>query len=397
LNRPFDPRDFDYVPPGEPVADGAAWCNRHDAPAQKPRFELVPDDQIVLSATSEWLVKKLVPKCGVGIFYGASMTLKSFVAIDLNRHVAIGWNWAGRAVSQAPTIYIAAEGAAGVRKRKIGFDLHHDQHLPQTVPFFLIEAAPNLGTGNADLLELIRAVESARVTPGMITIDTLSKTLGGGEENGAGMLQIMANAEALSAHFRCFVLIVHHSGFADEDRPRGHSSLIPALDLAVKFERKDKELLTVMTVQKMKDEDDAGLAFEARLAPIVIGRDVDGDEISTLIVDSIRKAEPAAPGKPVKSVPRSQRLLMTIIIEAIAESGQSFRPFADGPLVQGVDAEIVRDRLYAKIAEKTDPGDDPVRAANKKRKAFNRSLEAEIKAKTLLSAELNQSRILWLP
>jgi hypothetical protein len=379
------PIDDNYIPPGE--AGGAT----------QKRFELIPFDKITMPCSSEWRVKKLFPKCGVGLFYGQSMTLKSFLAVDSNLHIAIGWNWAARTVTQAPAVYIAAEGAAGVRKRKIGFELHHAEHLPEHVPFFLIETAPNLGAGQDDLHTLIASVESAGVAPGIITIDTLAQTLGGAEENGAGMQQVIANAQALSNHFNCFVLIIHHSGLADGDRPRGHSSLKGALDVLIRFERKEGTQTAILTVQKLKDEDDREIAFEAQLARIVIGKDDEGDEISTLIVETIRKMEASKPSTATKAIPRSQRLLMTIIREAIEESGITFKPFADGPAVSGVKDEIVRNRLYLKIAEKADPDDDPLKVANRKRQAFNRAIAAEIKAKALLAAEYKGDRILWVP
>src|SRR5271169_4311918 len=152
MNGP--PFDTFYEPPGE-LVEISARRGGHDVPAQKARFELIPFDKISAPAAGEWRVKKLFPKCGLGLFYGQSMTLKSFLAVDANLHIATGWNWAGRTAIQAPAVLIAAEGAAGVRKRKIGFEHHPLEHLPETVPFFLIETAPNLGTGQEDLNGLI--------------------------------------------------------------------------------------------------------------------------------------------------------------------------------------------------------------------------------------------------
>jgi hypothetical protein len=394
--EPFNPVDHDYFPPGEPV-DFNAWRNEHDAPARKARFELIPYDKIVMPDSGEWRVKKLFPKCGVGLFYGPSMALKSFAAVDVNLHISIGWNWAGRTVTQAPAVYIAAEGAAGVRKRKIGFELYHSEHVPESVPFYLIETAPNLGTGQDDFKALITAVETAGVAPGIITIDTLAQVLGGGEENGAGMQQVIANAQALSIHFNCFVLIVHHSGLSDDDRPRGHSSLKGALDVLIKFERKDKALIAILTVQKLKDEDDAALAFEAQLVRLIIGKDDEGDEISTLVIESVRKVEAVKTAAATKPVPRSQRLLTEVIRDAIAQSGITFQPFPDGPVVNVAKASSVKSRIEAKIAEPIYPAGDPDKLAERRRKAFNRAVEAEIKAKALLSAYYDNERVLWLP
>jgi hypothetical protein len=207
---------------------------------------------------------------------------------------------------------------------------------------------------------------------GIITIDTLAQTLGGAEENGAGMQQIIANAQALSNHFQCFVLIIHHSGLSDDDRPRGHSSLKGALDVLIRFERKEGTLT-------------------------IIGKDDEGEEISTLVVETIHKSEVTKTAGTTKAVPRSQRLLMTVIKEAIEEVGFVFRPFPNGPMVTGVKAAAVRTQLYIKISEKAGPDDDPTKVAERQRKAFNRAVEAEIKAKAILSCEYNGERILWLP
>ena len=125
-------------------------------PRSAPKtFTLIPFEQIKFDGQEEWLVKKLLPRQGVAVFFGARSTFKSFAAIDCGLRVAIGWNWAGRRTIKAPVVYIAAEGAAGVRKRKIGFELQHGEYLPEAVPFYMVAAAPNLGTGEDDLRSLI--------------------------------------------------------------------------------------------------------------------------------------------------------------------------------------------------------------------------------------------------
>jgi hypothetical protein len=119
-----------------------------------------------LQVSDEWRVKRVIPRQGVGAFYGASQAFKSFIAQDLSFHVALGWECAGRRVTQAPVIYIAAEGANGVRKRKVGFEQANQDRLPGEVPFFLISVAPNLGTEKGDLETLIADIEASGVRPG---------------------------------------------------------------------------------------------------------------------------------------------------------------------------------------------------------------------------------------
>jgi AAA domain/Bifunctional DNA primase/polymerase, N-terminal len=377
---------------GYEVANDAHAANGE---APQKRFELIPFDAISFDGAEEWRVKGLLPQQGVAAFFGAKSAFKSFAAQDLCFHIAAGWNWAGRRVEQCPVVYIAAEGSAGLRKRKAGFELYHGERLPWRVPFHMIAAAPNLGTDKGDLDALIAAIAGAGVFPGVITIDTVSQTLGSAEENGAGMIQLIANAQALSERFGCLVLLIHHAGLTETDRLRGHSSLGCALDALMYFERKEDALAATMTVQKLKEENDAGIAFDIELVRIVIGKDADGEEISTLVVETVRKAE-AITAKAARPVPRAQRLLMTVIEQAIEEAGMNLRPLPDGPVVRCVKDSVPRFRYYAKIAEPAD-GEDKAKTAERKRKTWNRAIKSALDAKNIMAVMDGGDRLLWKP
>jgi hypothetical protein len=386
----FDDAALPEEPPGffDPAGPPASSAPR--------KFTLESFEAIVFESREEWLVKRLIPRQGVGAFYGASQSFKSFVVSDLALHIALGWEWAARRVTQAPAIYIAAEGAAGLRKRKIGFERSHS-NLPACVPFYLISAAPNLGTEQGDLAPLTAAIEAAGVSPALIVVDTLAQSLGAGDENGAGMIQFVANATALANKFRAFVLIIHHVGLGDDKRMRGHSSLIGGVDAQILCERKDGALSTSLTLQKLKDEA-SSIKLTAHLARVVIGQDEDGDDISTLIVDNIQDGAEGQTGKPSKAIAAKQRLLMDMIAEAIAEAGEPFRPFGtDGPHVSAVGDDPIRRRYYARIAETAAPDEDKGKLAERQRKAFNRSIAAALDSKTILACERDGKRLIWLP
>ena len=288
MSRPFaEEHDDDFDGIGRERSDPP--LPRRNGPAarapRKPKFQLTPFNDIKFETADEWLVKKLLPRKGVAAIYGASGSVKTFILLDLSLHIALGWPWAGRRVVQAPAIYIAAEGAAGLRKRKIGWELAHDG-LPDNVPFHLIEVAPNLGAGTSDLKGLIASIETAGVRPGEIAIDTVAQSMGVGDENNTGMVQFAANITALANHFECLVAAVHHVGLGDEKRLRGHSSFLGALDVSILSERKEGALAATLTVMKLKDEESAQ-KFTAHLARVVIGKDSDGEDVSTLIVESV--------------------------------------------------------------------------------------------------------------
>jgi hypothetical protein len=304
--------------------------------------------------------------------------------------------WAGRRVTNAPVVYLCAEGQRGFRKRKVGIDMTSD---PPTrgLDFHLIEQRPDLGRDDGDLPELIEAIERAGVNPGLIVIDTAAKSIGSADENGPGMAALINNADLLSKRFGCFVLMVHHIGHSEEaaKRPRGWSGLTGAIDVQILVERKPLEMEASLTIQEAKDEA-SGVQFIMNLSRFVIGVDPDGDEVSTLIVDSVVPAEaPVKPAQKAKTIPASQRLLMDCVAQAISEAGKPTRPFSDGPEVRAVDAEDIRRRYYARVAEQPKEDETKDQLAERQRKAFYRSLKSAIDAKHIVAAERDGQRLIW--
>jgi hypothetical protein len=175
-------------------------------------------------------------------------------------------------------------GAGGIRKRIAGWKKEHGDGVPATLPFYLVTVAPNLGTGDADLKELIASIEAVGVTPCAIALDTLAQSLGGADENSTGMASFVTNATAMANHFGCFVA-------ADDKRLRGNTTLIGGLNVAILAEREEGALAAVLTVKKLKDEED-GQKITVRLVRVSIGVDEDGEDISTLVVQSV---DPGAP------------------------------------------------------------------------------------------------------
>jgi RecA/RadA recombinase len=359
------------------------------------KFILEPWSEIVFDGGEEWLIKRVLPRRGLAAIYGKPGSFKSFVAVHIAMCIALGREWAGRRVAQASVVYIGAEGAAGLRKRKAGY-VKAWRDLPEQVGFSLVSAAPNLGSDPGDLPELVRAIEGSRIAPGLIVVDTLAKTLGSAEENGAGMTAFVANVGALGQQFDCLVLAVHHVGLGDEaqKRMRGHSSFHGALDAQILSERREGENTATLTLQKLKD-DVSDVRLAAQLSRVVVGLDEDNEEISTLIVDEVLDAGVVSSAPRGKLVPPSQRLLSDIIVQALDEAGEAFQ--VGGQPVRVVHDERVRERYYAAIAEQADASDDPDKLAERQRRAFNRAVAAELKTKRLTAKASAGRRLLWLP
>ena len=325
---------------------------------------------IKFDGKEEWLIKGFLPRRGVAAIYGKPGSFKSFVAMHIALGVALGRPWGGRRVYEGSVVYIGAEGAAGLRKRKAGYVQAWDD-LPANVNFSLISAAPNLGTDTGDLPALIAAIDAAHTikpAPALIVIDTAAKAIGSADENGAGMAAFAGNCEALARHFGCLVLAVHHVGYGEnaQQRMRGHSSFHGGVDAQILCERPEgTSYITTLTLQKLKD-DASDIRLDARLERVVVDYDEDGEEVSTLIVNEIAVAAAAAVADKKPTVTPAQRLMTDIILQAINEARETIKPFADGPDVRATDNDRVRELYYEAIAEPADAKEDPTKVADRK-------------------------------
>jgi hypothetical protein len=96
--------------------------------------------EILAMSSEEFLIQHLVQRQGFGVLYGASGSLKSFVALDMSVAIALGRPWAGRDVKQGAAFYIAAEGASGLNKRVAG--IMQSPGMPEAFPFHLLTVSP---------------------------------------------------------------------------------------------------------------------------------------------------------------------------------------------------------------------------------------------------------------
>ena len=344
------------------------------------------------------LVSELLDAGAMSVIYGNSNSGKTFVALDLAFHVSTGTPWNERAVRRGLVVYVAAEGGTRIRERLAALKKRHAELYGEggVAPLFALVRYPiDLRSGDANVKELVALIRSAEDETGekcaWVIVDTLSRAMAGGDENSpVDMGRIVLAADTIRDETGAHFSFVHHAGKDAARGARGHSLLRAATDTEIE--------VTPCTVSATKQRDTEGnFAIGFALHDIYIGDNSNGLPIKSAIVEW-NGSSSAKPGKvEAKSVPRGQRLLMSVIREALDEAGEDIRPIHDGPIVRAVGADIVRNRLYLKIAEEAEPGEDDEKLAARRQKAFARSVAAEIKAKTLLSATYNGDRVLWLP
>ena len=294
----------------------------------------------------DYCVKSFLPRTGLAVFWGPPKSGKSFFVFDLLMHVALGWDYRGHRVRQGPVVYVCLEGGRAFRKRREAFrqaKLKGDEDPP----FFFIVNPLSLAADRKALIEDIRR-QLGHDVPAVVCIDTLNRSLEGSESSDKDMASYIKAADAIRDAFDCLIVIVHHCGH-DGERPRGHSSLMGALDVQTAVSR-DAEENVVAELELAKDGE-TGLVFVSRLEKIEISRDEDGDAITSCVIREVEGAAPKAAKKAAKAR-RSDEVekVKRAIVDAYGRSAVDapWTPGFDGQRVKKVKIDSLRNEVKSR-------------------------------------------------
>ena len=294
----------------------------------KKRVQLIPWGDL-RDEPVRYLVDGLIPARSFGAIYGKPGSYKSFVALYLAAMVATGGEAFGRQCTQSSVVYIAGEGGAGLYRRRLALQKHYN--VPVDAPVFFVKAALNLGTTLDDRDALIREIRALNINPALVIIDTYARMTAGIEENSAkdtsAAIAIMSSIEEETG---AAVLIVHHSGKAQEAGLRGSSALLAALDCELLCEKISAEgsadRLGRLSLTKSKDSED-GIEIPYR-ATVVGLSDID-ESLTSLVIEPCAPEEIAAMRKPPKErIGKDAMVALQALQQAIAEGG-SVPPIGD--------------------------------------------------------------------
>lgn len=271
--------DFDDVSQLPEVIEAAQEADAL-AVIKEERFRVYSAQEFVVRSKSSWLIKGVLPRAQFGIFYGASGSGKSFFVFDMAAAIAQGIDWRGHKTTKSRVLWIAAEGQEDMRKRVFGYCIANNID-PADLPMQFIANAPNL-MEVADVKALIRKIKEAGEFD-LIIIDTLAQVMPGGNENsGEDMGKVMGHCKEITRLTSAMVAPVHHSGKDESRGARGWSGLRAACDFEYEIIRAGEDRVAIVT--KMKGGAD-GDEFGFRLQTLIVGKDEDGDDETTCVVE----------------------------------------------------------------------------------------------------------------
>jgi hypothetical protein len=212
-------------------------------------FELLgPGDLENLPAPS-WLIEGILPANALGVLYGAPSVGKTFVALSIALSIAAGHHWCGKPTKSGSVLYVAAEGAFGLRLRVPAYQRRHG---------ITAERIRFLGEGfdlrqTADIQKLISTLKAFNFHPDFIVLDTLARLIPGADENSSkDMGEVIRAIDSLRREFTATVLLIHHT-VKDGALERGSGALRGAADVMIKCSAAGDRKLVSIKCDKMKD------------------------------------------------------------------------------------------------------------------------------------------------
>ncbi|AZG43596.1 AAA family ATPase [Gordonia insulae] len=209
--------------PEEPVAEDGGPSEH--GPRRSMRAPLA-DRLLTLSSLGELriptpLVGGLLYRGTLAQLAGPAGSYKSFLAIAVACSVAAGTDLDGqRAGEPERVIYVAAEGAAGLRARILAWCEHHGIDPRVLEPTLRVLPVPvQLGNRSTDVAEAAEAAQQFHAA--LVILDTRSKcTIGLEENSNTEQAKAVEAAEQICEATDATVLVIHHTGKTGST-PRG--------------------------------------------------------------------------------------------------------------------------------------------------------------------------------
>lgn len=287
---------------------------------------------------TSYLVKHRFAPGELSAIYGEPGSGKTFLAMHIFYRLALGLEALGQRVRQAPVLYIALEGERATVKRVSALQAEYGE-APE---FYYVTETVDLT--QADTVTQI-IVEATAIRAALIAFDTLSRGMGGTDENSPeGMTGVIKALDRIREETGAHVCVVHHSGKDRERGMRGHNSLLGAVDLAVEVSRGESGVRECRVI-KNRDGDD-GSRFAFRLRVIDLGQDEDGDAETTCLVEECGADDVAVAGPKLNDAMRGWLSDLQEIFRD--RDPEPCAPRPGMPLVRALHRADVREGLVAR-------------------------------------------------
>lgn len=264
----------------------------------KTDWLIAADDFSAQPAPISWLVKRWLQNNALIMVHGPSGGGKTFVVLDWCLRMASGApDWCGHKVKAGNVVYLAGEGHHGLRGRVAAWKHHHQAgHLAM----WLSKDGCDLNTPTG-YLQVVEHLRSLPENPAVIVVDTLHRFLAGDENSAQDAKTMLDACNSLMNEFGCSVILVHHTGVAEEaqHRARGSSAWRGALDIEISIVP-GKDGVPMQIVQRKSKDAELAQTVHVELQQVTIPGwyDEDNQPVTSAVI--VQAQPPASPRKDSK-------------------------------------------------------------------------------------------------
>lgn len=241
-------------------------------------FEFTRASRLRNRPRTGWLIDRILMERSFNVLYGPAGCGKSFLALDWVMSIVHGIKWQGQEAISGAVGYIAAEGSAELEPRISAWHREHDCDEEDIVRenLYVLGEAPEL-MDPANAIKLAMATWRIRNLK-LIVIDTMARTMVGGDENAAKDVGLfIKNIELLRYATGAAILLIHH--VSKQGDIRGSTALPGAATTLVSLRApKGANGGLVLECTKQKEE--------AAFKPISLSREVIdvGDGVTSCVI-----------------------------------------------------------------------------------------------------------------
>lgn len=273
--------------------------------ARREPFHFLSDDECEQMPPARGLVGNILSEDSIAFLYAREGRWKTFLALDWALCLATNTPWHGRPVIGGPVAYVCAEGARGIGKRIRAWKRHHS--VNGSVPLRVLPVPVQL-LDTSQVRELIAQIEKQVGKPVLIVVDTLARSMAGGNENDTKDINAVTDAAyMIRAAFGCCVLVLHHSGKDEGRGMRGSSALRGNADTVMRLVSANEQDPLIrpgdpITLKSEKPKDFDPFEDISLTTQLVKWATDDGETLSSLVI---------VPGDPTAAIQQHSKLTAT--------------------------------------------------------------------------------------
>lgn len=233
-----------------------------------------------------WLIKNWVQEDALMMAFGAPGAGKTFVVLDMALSIACPQikDWHGFKVKHGPVVYLAGEGYVGLKARIAGWMAHKDVG---DANMYVSDESVDLNTPEG-VRRTVEEVRSYKVAPKLIVVDTLNRFMVGDENKAQDAKTMLDACAALEREFQCTVILVHHTGVAEnaQGRARGSSAWRGAMDIELAVIKESDEPMVILRQTKNKDAElQSDLILDQVTVDVPGWFDEDNEQVTTKVME----------------------------------------------------------------------------------------------------------------